>query len=155
MDASLRPATEDDLDPLAKLEARMHTAPWTREHFEKELEKSQSRIWVMTDDETDTEILGYIVFWNMNQEVHILNVVVDRPYRGLGHAQRMVRQVVNEVIRDGIQRVTLEVRHSNKAAIGLYQKLGFVITQVRKAFYSNGEDAYLMELPLKEGTLEF
>jgi ribosomal protein S18 acetylase RimI-like enzyme len=42
------------------------------------------------------------------------------------------------------------VRKSNASAIALYQGLGFVITHVRKGFYSDGEDAYQMARYLDE-----
>ena len=42
------------------------------------------------------------------------------------------------------QNVNLEVRVSNVKAIALYQKFGFKNVSVRKRYYSNGEDAYLM-----------
>ena len=42
------------------------------------------------------------------------------------------------------QNVNLEVRVSNVKAIALYQKFGFKNVAVRKRYYSNGEDAYLM-----------
>jgi ribosomal protein S18 acetylase RimI-like enzyme len=41
------------------------------------------------------------------------------------------------------------VRKSNQAAIQLYHSAQFVITHVRKGFYSNGEDAYHMSLALQ------
>ena len=40
----------------------------------------------------------------------------------------------------------LEVRCSNNEAIKLYEKLGFVIKQRLKAYYRDGEDAYLMAI---------
>jgi ribosomal-protein-alanine N-acetyltransferase len=40
--------------------------------------------------------------------------------------------------------LTLEVRPSNLNAINLYIKSGFKQVSVRKAYYNNGEDAFLM-----------
>jgi ribosomal-protein-alanine N-acetyltransferase len=45
----------------------------------------------------------------------------------------------------------LEVRKGNTAAVNLYQKQGFSISAVRRGFYSDGEDAYFMELSLADG----
>jgi ribosomal-protein-alanine N-acetyltransferase len=40
---------------------------------------------------------------------------------------------------------TLEVRPSNEAAIGLYEKLGFAVMGRRKQYYEdNGEDALIL-----------
>ena len=151
--ASLRPATLDDLLAVAEVESRVHVAPWTEEHFRKELEKPYSQFFVMTDDETDSQVHGYIVFWMMMDECHILNVSVDLPYRGQGLAKEMVRMAVNLTLKKGVRKIILEVRKGNLAAVHLYQGLGFTIAQIQKNFYSNGEDAYLMALYLDQGSV--
>jgi ribosomal-protein-alanine N-acetyltransferase len=42
--------------------------------------------------------------------------------------------------RTGATRATLEVRRSNTAALGLYEKLGFKVTAVRARYYSNPDE---------------
>jgi ribosomal-protein-alanine N-acetyltransferase len=118
--------------------------------MESELSKPYSSFLVYTDDETDTEIAGYIIFWTMFDECQILNLGVDISFRGLGIAQKLVRQAVQQAISKNIRKVLLDVRKSNQPAILLYQKVGFVIIHVRKSFYSNGEDAYQMALYLNQ-----
>jgi ribosomal-protein-alanine N-acetyltransferase len=49
----------------------------------------------------------------------------------------------------GAESAVLEVRAGNKAAISLYHKLGFAEVGKRKAYYSDGEDALLMQKDLK------
>jgi ribosomal-protein-alanine N-acetyltransferase len=152
---SFRPASEEDVTKLLDIETRVHKSPWTAEHFKSEIAKPYSSVWVLTDDETDTDLAGYIVFWMLMDEAQILNVAVDLPYRGMGYAKRMVHQAVSAALKKGIRRVTLEVRKSNTAAIQLYQSQRFVITHVRKSFYSDGEDAYQMGIDLTEAPVEF
>lgn len=146
---SLRPLAEGDLDSILAIEARCHVAPWTRQHFEAELAKPYSRMWVLTDDETDQQVYGYVVFWDMGESYEILNVVVDLPHRGIGLGRKIVQSVANEALRAGATRLILDVRKSNLPAVALYQRIGFTITQIRKGFYSNGEDAYHMTLALE------
>jgi ribosomal-protein-alanine N-acetyltransferase len=153
--SSLRPATPDDLDALVALEARVHPAPWTKSNFEGEWEKPYSRTWLLTDDDTDSEILGYVVFWQMDETVEILNIAVDFPYRGLGFAKRILQHVIREGLRENAKRLILDVRKSNLPAVALYQKSGMAITQVRKGFYSNGEDAYHFALELEGARTDF
>jgi ribosomal-protein-alanine N-acetyltransferase len=152
--SSLRPATPDDLPALLAVEARVHTAPWTQENFEGEWEKGYSNTWVLTDDDTDREILGYVVYWLMEETIEILNIAVDFPYRGLGFAQKILQQVIREGLRQNAKRLILDVRKSNLPAVALYQKTGMAITQVRKGFYSNGEDAYHFALELEGQRLD-
>ena len=145
---SIRPATESDLSRLVEMEGRLHPAPWSEPNFRGELEKPYSRLVLYTDDETDEVISSYICYWVMMDECQIHNVVVDLPYRGLGLAKRLIRHALNEAMKSGAKRALLEVRKSNLPAIQLYQGLGFLITHIRKGFYSNGEDAYQMSLSL-------
>jgi len=155
MSYSLRPATEDDLPRIVEIEAAVHVAPWSGSQFHAEMEKPYCQVLVMTDDETDSVIAGYIVFWLMIDECQILNIVVEPQFRGQGLALQMMRKTISNAARAGMKRAILEVRRSNQPAIQLYQKLGFTITSVRKAFYSNGEDAYQMTLPLEGERVEF
>jgi [ribosomal protein S18]-alanine N-acetyltransferase len=144
----LRPATEDDLSPILEIETKVHLAPWSLENFRSELTKPYSRFLVLSDDDTDCRVAGYIVFWGLEDGFQILNLAVDLPFRGLGMGKRLVGQAIKEALRKGAQAITLEVRKSNRAAIQLYQGMGFAITQLRKGFYSNGEDAFVMSLDL-------
>lgn len=147
---SLRPVAEDDFSKIIAIENQVHLAPWNEKHFRAELEKPYSQILVMTDDETDEVIAGYIVFWLMFEECQILNVVVDLPFRGRGFARSLVRKAVSLASDQSIKKVFLDVRKSNLPAIQLYQSVGFTITQVRKGHYSNQEDGYEMTLELDD-----
>lgn len=152
---SLRPATLEDLPAVLEIERKAHLAPWGEENFKGELEKPYCQFWVLTDDETDEQIAGYIVFWVMFDEAQILNVVVDLPYRGLGYAQNMISRAIQVATKKEAKRLTLEVRKGNLPAIQLYQKMGFTIQQIRKQFYSNGDDAYFMVLSLTGDDIQF
>jgi len=152
---SLRPATTDDLSAILEIEKKVHISPWAEENFKFELSKPYSHFVVMTDDETDNHIAGYIIYWVLFDECQILNVVVDIPFRRVGMAKRMIRQAAQTAIQKGIKKLSLEVRKSNATAIQLYQNLKFSITHVRRSFYSNGEDAYQMTLHLEDGIAEF
>ena len=152
---SIRPATVDDLAAVLAIEKEVHVAPWAQDGFASELVKPYSRFWLLTDDETDAQVAAYIVFWVVSEECRILNLAVALGFRGMGLAQNLVRSAVRDAMTEGVKRAELEVRKSNQPAIDLYQKLGFTIIQVRKSFYSNGEDAYIMELLLEGERSDF
>jgi [ribosomal protein S18]-alanine N-acetyltransferase len=152
---SLRPATQDDLPRILEIERESYPQPWTEASFQAELTKPYSEFLVITDDETDTVIVAYIVYWLMFEECQILNLTVSPEHRGLGFAKQLVRKVVSVSTKGDIKRIILDVRKSNQPAIQLYQSIGFTIDQVRKAFYNNGEDAYQMVLCLTDGQIAF
>ena len=146
---------DPDLPRVLAIEHSVHVAPWSQGNFKGEMDKPYSQVWVLTDDETDSEIFGYVVFWEMGESFEILNIAVSLSARGLGYAQKMLQQVVRGALAKNAKRLILDVRKSNLPAIALYQKVGFTITQLRKGFYSNGEDAYSMNLELSGEKIEF
>lgn len=80
-----------------------------------------------------------------------------RSHRRLGLANKLMSlsrasMLTETAMRDifGAHFVSLHVRESNRAAIGLYtQSLGFKVHGVEKKYYADGEDALAMRLELK------
>jgi len=89
--------------------------------------------------ELDNKIVGYIAAW-ISDNTSILNFAVKEEYRNQGIGQ----QLFNALLNDRVGLMTLEVRESNLAAIRFYERNGFCKELVRKNYYSNGENAYLM-----------
>jgi ribosomal-protein-alanine N-acetyltransferase len=72
-------------------------------------------------------------------EILLVAVVPHARRRGVGRA------LVEALLADaGARRAHLEVRASNRAAIALYERTGFVAAGVRKRYYADGEDALVM-----------
>lgn len=152
---SIRPLAQEDLPKVLEIENRVHVAPWALGHFQSEMAKPFSRCWVVTDDETDEVVTAYLIGWILFEEGNILNIAVDHPFRRKGFAKHLIRKFADTAAKSGAKRVVLSVRKSNQAAIQLYQSMNFSIVRVQKAAYSNGEDAYEMELSLEEGALDW
>ncbi|KAH0584728.1 hypothetical protein H2248_008001 [Termitomyces sp. 'cryptogamus'] len=83
---------------------------------------------------------------------HVNSISVLRSYRRLGLAKKLMilsQQAMKEIYK--AEYVSLHVRKSNKAAIGLYRDtLGFEVAKVEKKYYGDGEDALSMRLELKD-----
>lgn len=143
---SPRLASSEDLEQILTIEKQCYPEPWSADHFVVEIERTISRVLVLTDDETDSIVIGYIVYWLQTEGASLLNVSIDPKWRGLGFAQRLMQIMIKEVVREEIPRLILEVRKSNQSAISLYQKIGFKTTHTREKFYKDGEAALVMEL---------
>lgn len=152
---SLRKATAEDIPQILAIENRVYPSPWSESNFQTEMVKPYSRFLVMTDEETDSVVAGYIIFWMLFDECQILNVAVSLDYRGEGLAKKMLRKAIDLSLKASLKRVVLDVRKSNLPAIHLYQEIGFTIAHYRKGYYSNGEDAYQMVLDLVGRRVEF
>ena len=143
---SARLADSSDLESILALEKMAYPEPWGAAHFISEFERSYSRIYVLTDDETDSVITGYIVYWLQTEGASLLNLCIDPKWRGLGMAHQLMQVMIKEVVREELPRIALEVRKSNQNAIKLYEKIGFKQTHERERFYKDGESALVMEI---------
>lgn len=79
---------------------------------------------------------------------HVMNLAVDPPQRRRGLGAELLRAGLSYLKQLGAWRVELEVRTQNREAIQLYRKFGFSIERLVSHYYSDGDDAYLMALPL-------
>ena len=99
----------------------------------------------------DNEILGYAVMSSGAGEAHLLNICVNRQYQGQGVGQFMLQTMI-ELARDKkVHTIFLEVRPSNRIALGMYLKNGFNEIGTRKDYYpaqGGREDALILALSL-------
>ena len=90
-------------------------------------------------------VCGYIGFWIVFEELHVLNVAVHPDWRRRGVATRLVRTVFESAIAKGVSRGLLEVRASNLSAQRLYARFGFQVIARRSGYYTQPtEDALIM-----------
>lgn len=87
------------------------------------------------------KVLGYAHLKPIGDGYDLLYIGVRREERGRGIAKKMLGRLIEFADRKPIM---LEVRKSNLAAIGLYERLGFVMISERKNYY-NDEDAWVMK----------
>jgi len=91
------------------------------------------------------ETVGFCSFWYVLDELHINNLAVAPHIRRAGVATALLHHVLAEGARLGAKRATLEVRRSNDAARMLYDRFGFTVAGVRKAYYTKpAEDALVL-----------
>lgn len=143
----IRQARQEDLGELYKLEVRAHQAPWPQEAFQEEFQRENAGVWVIDGDNC---IAAMVIFWRLFDILEILDVAVAPRYQGLGLATYLMQTLHAVAAASGVTQVNLEVRVSNRPAIGLYEKLGFIRAGRRPNYYEdNGEDAYLMTCHLE------
>ena len=143
---SPRLACSEDLEQILSIESKCYPEPWSADHFIQEMQKPYARVFVLTDDETDNAVAGYVVYWVQAEGTSLLNIAIDPKFRNLGFAFNLMQIMIKETVREEIPRIVLEVRESNQEAIHLYEKIGFKKTTERKKFYQNGETAWIMEI---------
>ena len=149
----LRPATEDDLDAIASIEAASFPVPWRREFFAGELRDSHRYHRVLDRQAGGSpRIAGYLFAVTLFDEFHINKIATHPAVRGEGHGTRLMSDAISAARSQLASSIVLEVRLSNTAAIGFYSSFGFTEIGRRRRYYKDGEDAMVMMLTLLDLT---
>ncbi|MBU2228030.1 MAG: ribosomal protein S18-alanine N-acetyltransferase [Proteobacteria bacterium] len=152
------PYEEGDMEEIIAIERDSFLTPWSEKIFRNEMTCPVSRMLVVRSHQRQGKILaGYLVYWHVENEIHIHNIAVRKEMRRKGVATRMIAEAMCRSRRQGALRVTLEVRRSNLPAQKMYGKFGFTVEGVRRGYYDSHEDAlimsaYLQAIPLGTGT---
>ncbi len=136
----LRRYNKDDIEAIIKLEESLLNTSLGYNILQDRLDDDNFLIYVYED----MGICGYISSYFDGQTLEILNFCIKENYQRKGIGSILLQEIINKTKEKGLQNVILEVRSSNEKAINFYNKNGFKIINVRRAYYKN-EDAYVME----------
>lgn len=141
MDYTIRNMVPLDIEQVYRIECLVFPNPWPKSFFENDLHKHNT-IALVADN--DGEIKGYALADCVADELHITNIAVDPQYQH----QSIGKSLLSALEKIGRERdciyAYLEVRVNNINAINFYKKFGYQILQIRKSYYLDGTDAYVM-----------
>lgn len=136
-DINILPMSETHLSALAELEKQCFSSPWSEEALREELQNPCAHFYVAL---CDAKVAGYLGCHHIGGEGFVTNIAVFPAFRRNGIA----RALIGAALDAPIDRLSLEVRVSNEAAIALYASLGFVNEGRRPHFYTHpDEDAFI------------
>ena len=145
-----------DVPRVAEIEKACFSMPWSEQSLRDSVEREDTLFLVCEEGRSDLDknlspatIVGYIGMYISFEEADITNVAVSPSYRKKGYGEAIVSKAKEFAKAKGLERILLEVRISNTAAISLYHKMGFEELGLRKKFYEHPvEDALLMSCTL-------
>ena len=155
-DCILRRCELGDIIPVMEINLRTLPEHYSDYFYESLLEELPEAFVVA---EISGKIVGYTMskmehgFSNFKKlgfvkKGHVVSIAVMNEYRSKGFGSALVNEGIKGVKIRQCSELYLEVRCSNNDAVRLYEKLGFSITQKLKAYYRDGEDAYVMAIDL-------
>jgi len=143
MPVAIRTAGLNDVTAILELERQTAgAAHWTAEQYNKLV----SRGIVLVAGEAD-RLCGFISAQAVVGEWEIENVVVAAKLLRRGIGSELIGALIERVRSEAATAILLEVRESNLAARGLYEKRGFREVGRRRSYYADPvEDAILYTL---------
>ena len=141
-----------DLDAVLALEVQAYPYPWTRGNFIDSLAAGYTAELRL---DAQDRLLGYFVALPGFEEMHLLNLTVAPLVQRAGHGQALLQRLLAIARARADAALWLEVRPSNVAALGLYQRLGFAEVGRRCNYYpapgQQREDALVLRIGLGLG----
>jgi ribosomal-protein-alanine N-acetyltransferase len=173
MTLTLRYMRPSDVPAVVEIDALSFPDPWPLRSYMFEVNESRiSHMCALTLDEappSPTEqslidrllrrkpvparaetIAAYGGLWCIGEEAHISTIAAHPQLRGRGYGEIVLAGMLLRALALHAEYAVLEVRVSNRIAQNLYQKYGFVIVDVTRKYYRDGEDAFLMRLELTQ-----
>lgn len=140
-------ATEADLDALLRLEETGFEPGerWNESSWAAEVDR-EDRLVLVSREAGEVEAVA--CFSVLDDTAELLRVVVRTDRCGRGVARRLLGVGKEWAEAAGADRILLEVRHDNDAALALYGASGFEPIARRRDYYGPGRDALVMECPL-------
>ena len=105
------------------------------------------RVWWAAYDAQGV-LIGYAGALVVDGDMQILKIGTSRDHQREGIATQLLAHVAEDARALGAEKASLEVRVSNAGAIRFYENLSFVSLGRRPRYYSDREDAYILEGPL-------
>lgn len=125
------------LAQLARIESELfvHDA-WSAAQINSLLAQPFNHI-IYATDELNQRLVGYCFYSHIFEDAEILKIGTCLDYQQQGIASQLLTAIAQMCQIMGAERVLLEVREDNHAAIAFYQKHGFEQIAIRKNYYDN------------------
>ena len=142
----IRETKPEDVSAIAELEKQCFSAPWSENMILSSLE-SRLSCWLVA--EINGTIAGYVGSESVLDSADMMNIAVAPEFRRQGVGEALVNGLISRLQSKSVAFLLLEVRVSNKSAIAMYEKLGFLQVGLRPRYYCNPrEDALIMRKEL-------
>jgi len=135
---NIRPMRKKDISEVSQIERLSFPTPWPPNAFSAELNKKEFAFyWVI---EYRGKLVGYAGYWKVVNEAHLVNLAIHPSFRRRGLGKKLLKFLLQDIQRQRINIVTLEVRQSNLVARRFYEKLKFKKIAIRPHYYTDTDE---------------
>ena len=113
----IREMKREDCQEVWNLQKQCFSIPWSMESLESMFRTKGYTSLIALDDQ---RIIGYVGMKAVFDEADITNVAVDLSERRQGIGKALIKELLIIADQQKLNRIFLEVRMSNEAAIRLY-----------------------------------
>ena len=141
---SIKYINEKDIDLCYELDSNTISL-WSKKQWANELKKEGIRVIGLV---LSNFVIGICVFQVVLDEAQINFFAVNIKYRKKGFGTYLMKYLIKECEKLNINKLFLEVSHTNFTAEKFYNRFDFSTVGIRKNYYQDGSDALLKEKKL-------
>lgn len=134
----IRTATINDLASIYEIDHLTNPAPWSKENLRQSLKQDLGFVY-----QSGAAPSAFLLCADRIDFNEILLIATHPAWRRQGQAQQLLEYFFSYHQKEQQQKIFLEVKKNNLAAIALYEKLGFNKESIRKNYYSDHSDALI------------
>ncbi len=146
--------TRADVSRVIQIAASLIDAPqWPESAYLTALDPASTRrrIALVAECTQTKETHGFTVASQLAPQAELETIAVAPGSQRRGIGRLLFQALAAELRAVDVHEIVLEVRASNRFALGFYRSLGFCRTGIRPSYYSDPvEDAVLMELSVRK-----
>jgi [ribosomal protein S18]-alanine N-acetyltransferase len=148
----IRQMCSGDLERVLEIAASLRHSPhWPRSAYLSALDPQAEprRVALIAADSENNCVIGFAIASLVLPVAELETIAVAEEHQRRRVGLTLLNRLVDELRRQGVNEIVLEVRASNGAGIGLYRRCGFVENGCRKGYYAEPvEDATVMRLTM-------
>ena len=142
---SIKHINERDIDLCYELDSNT-IALWSKKQWANEFKKEGIKVFGLL---FSNFVIGICVFHIVLDEAQINFFAVNHKYRKKGFGTYLMRYLIKECEKLNINKIFLEVSHTNLTAENFYNRFNFSTVGKRKNYYKDGTDALIKEKKLR------
>ena len=118
---------------------------WSKKQWANEFKKEGIKVFGLL---FSNFVIGICVFHVVLDEAQINFFAVNQNYRKKGFGTCLMRYLIKECEKLNINKLFLEVSHTNFKAEKFYSRFDFSTVGIRRNYYKDGSDALIKEKKL-------
>jgi len=143
--AGLQPVRWWDVPDLVVLERVLFQEDaWSEPTWWGELAQGPARRYLLDRDPASGAVRGYAGVALNGPDADVMTIAVAPTAQGRGLGRRLTQALVDVAADAGASQLLLEVRADNLPAQRLYAGTGFERIAVRRRYYQDGVDAWIL-----------
>jgi len=141
---SIKHINKKDIDLCYELDSNTISL-WSKKQWATEFEKEGIKVFGIL---ISNIVIGICVFHVVLDEAQINFFAINQKYRKKGFGTYLMRFLINKCEKLNINKLFLEVSHSNFTAEKFYSSFDFYTVGIRQNYYKDGSDALIKEKKL-------